>query len=232
MTKRHSPVGALLAGCALLSAACGSPEAGDADDPTASSGDGAAMTFFLSSVGSGDGANLGGLEGADAHCRALAAQAGAEADDWAAYLSAIGDDESGDVHARDRIGPGPWHNRAGVLIAADADELHTDAANLTKETILTERGDEVNGRGDDPNMHDVLTGTDLDGSAFRADGYDNCGNWTSNGEGSARVGHHDRQGGGQNPTSWSSAHSSRGCGQEDLEGTGGNGLFYCFARAR
>jgi hypothetical protein len=115
------------------------------------------------------------------------------------------------------------------MIAADVEELHGEDANLTKSTILTEKGDEVKGRGDSPNMHDILTGSQLDGTAFPGDGDTTCSNWTSNGEGSARVGHHDRQGGGQNPTSWNSAHGSRGCSQEDLQGTGGNGFFYCFA---
>ena len=188
-----------------------------------------AMTFFITSVGSGDGANLGGLEGADAHCETLAAAQGAGGRGWMAYLSTIGEDGSAAVHARDRIGGGPWHNQAGTLIANDVDELHSDVANLAKETILTEMGDMVNGRGDDPNMHDIVTGSDLDGTAFTSLGYDNCGNWTTNGEGMARVGHHDRLGGGQYPTSWNSAHLSRGCSREHLQGTGGDGLFYCFA---
>ncbi len=199
-------------------------------------GDGAAdtpqetMTFFITSAGPGDGANLGGLDGADAHCETLAAAQGAGGRGWMAYLSTINDDGSAAVNARDRIGRGPWHNHGGVLVANNVDELHSDAANLTKETILTEMGDMVNGRGDDPNMHDILTGSNLDGTAYTGDGYDNCGNWTSNSaEGSAAVGHHDRTGGGQNPTSWNSAHGSRGCGQENLQGTGGNGFFYCFA---
>ena len=189
------------------------------------------MNFFITSEGPGDGANLGGLEGADAHCETLAYAQGAGGLGWKAYLSTINEDGSAAVHARDRIGDGPWHNQAGVLVAADVDELHSDAANLTKETILTEKGDPVNGRGDDPNMHDILTGSNMDGTAFTDSDYDNCENWTSNGSGSTRVGHHDRTGGGQNPTSWNSAHSSRGCSQQDLQGTGGNGFFYCFAPA-
>ena len=189
------------------------------------------MNFFITSEGPGDGANLGGLEGADAHCETLAYAQGAGGLGWKAYLSTINEDGSAAVHARDRIGDGPWHNQAGVLVAADVDELHSDAATLTKETILTEKGDPVNGRGDDPNMHDILTGSMMDGTAFTDSDYDNCENWTSNGPGSTRVGHHDRTGGGQNPTSWNSAHSSRGCSQQDLQGTGGNGLFYCFAPA-
>jgi hypothetical protein len=187
------------------------------------------MTFFITSAGPGDGANLGGLEGADAHCEMLADAQGAGGIGWAAYLSTINEDGSAALNARDRIGTGPWHNQAGVLIAGNVDELHTDAANLTKESILTEMGDMVSGRGDDVNMHDILTGSNMDGTAYTGEGYDNCGNWTSNGEGSAAVGHHDRIGGGANPTSWNSAHTSRGCSQENLQGTGGNGFLYCFA---
>ena len=217
---------AALAG-ALIVTACA-----PSDTPEVEASDMASMTFFITSAGPGDGANLGGLEGADAHCETLAAAQGAGGMGWVAYLSTIGEDGSAAVNARDRIGAGPWHNQAGVLIANDVDELHSDAANLTKETILTEMGDMVNGRGDDPNMHDILTGSNMDGTAFTAEDYDNCGNWTSNGEGSAAVGHHDRQGGGDNPTSWNSAHGSRGCSQENLQGTGGNGFFYCFVPGR
>lgn len=191
----------------------------------------ARMNFFITSEGPGDGANLGGLDGADLHCETLAYAQGAGGLGWRAYLSAIDEDGAPVVHARDRIGAGPWHNYAGARIAGDVEELHSDLANLTKESILTEKGEPVNGRGDSPNMHDILTGSNVDGTAFSADDYDNCENWTSNGGGSARVGHHDRTGGGQNPTSWNSAHSSRGCSQQDLQGTGGNGLFYCFAPA-
>ena len=222
-----------LATCAVLVGALvvGACAPGDAPDAEAGeAAEQAAMTFFITSAGPGDGANLGGLEGADAHCETLASAAGAGGTGWMAYLSTINEDGTAAVNARDRIGMGPWHNQAGVLIANDVDELHSEAANLTKETILTENGDMVNGRGDDPNMHDILTGSNMDGTAFTGDEYDNCGNWMSNGEdGSAAVGHHDRIGGGQNPTSWNSAHASRGCSQENLQGTGGNGFFYCFA---
>lgn len=198
------------------------------------------MSFFITSAGPGDGANLGGLAGADQHCQDLAYGAGFGDITWRAYLSAMtlaGDASvvtgirsgGGAVNARDRIGEGPWYNYGGDLIANTVEELHDDAANLTKETILTEKGDMVNGRGDDPNMHDILTGSTLEGMVDTSEGHDACRNWTSNGEGSARVGHHDRQGGGQNPTSWNSAHASRGCSQENLQATGGNGFFYCFA---
>jgi hypothetical protein len=189
-----------------------------------------AMTFFITSAGPGNGADLGGLAGADRHCQQLAAAAGAGARTWRAYLSTINEDGTAAEHARNRIGSGPWHNARGVLIAHTVDALHGDSANLTKATILTERGDTVNGRGDRPNMHDILTGSNPDGTAFTEEGYTNCDNWTSRGaEGGTRVGHHDRSGGGPNPTSWNSAHTSRGCGQTNLQATGGNGFFYCFA---
>ncbi len=187
------------------------------------------MTFFITSAGPGDGANLGGLEGTDQHCQRLAEAVGAGDMEWRAYLSTIDAEGNAAVNARDRIGSGPWYNSEGVMIAEDVDALHSENANLTKETILTENGEIVNGRGDSPNMHDILTGSNLDGTAYTSEGYTNCDNWTANGEGSARVGHHDRTGGGQNPTSWNSAHGSRGCGQADLQSTGGNGFFYCFA---
>ncbi len=183
------------------------------------------MTFFITSVGSGNGADLGGLEGADRHCQALAASVGAGDKAWHAYLSTT---DSDGVNARDRIGSGPWANFNGVIVAENVDQLHGDN-NLTKETILTEKGNISNGRGDDPNMHDILTGSGLDGTAQMDEADTTCGNWTSSGEGSALVGHHDRQGGGANPTSWNSAHASRGCSQANLQGTGGNGFFYCFA---
>jgi hypothetical protein len=188
------------------------------------------MTFFVTSVGSGRGADLGGLAGADRHCHTLATAVGAGDREWRAYLSTIATADAPAVHARDRIGAGPWHNAKGVRVAGNVADLHADASNLTKATVLTERGDTVNGRGDRPNMHDILTGSDLDGTVFVEEGYTNCDNWTSSGtEGGARVGHHDRVGGGQHPTSWNSAHTSRGCSQENLQATGGSGLFYCFA---
>lgn len=187
------------------------------------------LSFFITSKGPGDGANLGGLAGADAHCQQLASAAGAGSKTWRAYLSAGAADGKPAVNARDRIGKGPWHNAKGVQVAANVDDLHSDNNKLGKENSLNEMGKMVNGRGDSPNQHDILTGSNLDGTAF-ADGNDHtCGNWMSNGEGSAQVGHHDRQGGGQNPTSWNAAHGSRGCSQANLVGTGGNGYFYCFA---
>ena len=185
------------------------------------------MTFFLTSVGSGDGANLGGLAGGDAHCQSLAAAVGAGSKTWRAYLSTTG---AGGVNARDRIGAGPWQNVAGTVVANNLDQLHFENL-LTKESVLNENGGMTNGRGDDPNMHDILTGTYLDGTAVGGSDDSTCSNWTSNadGAGSALVGHFDRTGGGANPASWNSAHGSRGCSQGNLQATGGNGYFYCFA---
>ncbi len=184
------------------------------------------MTFFLTSVGPGNGADLGGLAGADRYCQSLAEGVGAGEKTWHAYLSTTG---SNGMNARDRIGSRAWYNAKGVRIARDVADLHSDTNNLTKETQLDEKGEMVNGRGDSPNRHDILTGSQLDGTAFSGDEDTTCGNWTNSGEGSARVGHHDRQGGGENGPSWNSAHGSRGCSQENLQGSGGNGLFYCFA---
>jgi hypothetical protein len=184
------------------------------------------MSFFITSVGTGNGANLGGLAGADAHCQNLAKAVGAGNKQWRAYLSTQGPNA---VNAKDRIGPGPWFNAKGVQIAANVAELHSDKNNLTKETQLTEKGTVVNGRGDTPNQHDILTGSNLDGTAFPAGEDHTCNNWTSQADGSANVGHHDRQGGGANPNSWNNAHASKGCSQQNLIATGGNGYYYCFA---
>jgi len=190
------------------------------------------ITFFITSAGPGNGADLGGLEGADRHCQQLAEAAGAGDRTWRAYLSTQASGGAPAVNARDRIGEGPWQNAEGVVIARDLDELH-DGNNLNKETALTERGEVVSGRGDSPNRHDILTGSQPDGTAF--DGVEDrtCGNWTLSGaEGAAMVGHHDRQGLRDDAPSrsWNSSHPSRGgCSQEALRGTGGDGLFYCFA---
>jgi hypothetical protein len=185
------------------------------------------MSFFLTSKGSGDGANLGGLAGADAHCTALAEAAGVTGKTWRAYLSTTG---SGGVNAKDRIGSGPWHNAKGVQVASSVADLHSDNNKLSKENSISETGMQINGRGDDPNRHDILTGSQMDGTAASGSEDTTCSNWTSNAEdGSAIVGHHDRQGGGANPTSWNSAHASRGCSQANLIATGGDGYFYCFA---
>jgi hypothetical protein len=193
--------------------------------------DPASMSFFITSAGPGNGADLGGLEGADAHCQQLAEAAGASGRTWRAYLSAQGDGGDAAVNARDRIGAGPWQNVQGVIIANDLDELH-GTNNLTKETALSEQGDVINGRGDEPNRHDILTGSQPDGTAFAGSEDRTCGNWTSSGDGAAMVGHHDRQGlrDDEASRSWNSSHPSRGgCSQEALRGTGGDGLFYCFA---
>jgi hypothetical protein len=189
------------------------------------------MSFFVTSAGPGQGADLGGIEGADRHCQELAQAVGAGDRTWRAYLStqATGGEA---VNARDRIGQGPWQNAAGVVIARDLEELHRDN-NLTKETALDESGAVVNGRGDTPNRHDVLTGSQPDGTAFAGEEDRTCGNWQMSGaEGAAMVGHHDRQGLRDDAPSrsWNSSHPSRGgCSQEALRGTGGDGLFYCFA---
>lgn len=187
------------------------------------------MSFFITSVGSGNGANLGGLAAADAHCAALAGAVGAGGKTWAAYLSTQTAGGQPAINARDRIGSGPWYNAKGTMIATNVEQLHSEAAMTGKESSLTEAGNIVNGRGDTPNEHDILTGSQLDGTAFPPGTDMTCSNWTSSSAGAAQVGHFDRQGGGANPTSWNSAHGSRSCSQEDLIATGGNGYFYCFA---
>ena len=192
------------------------------------------MSFFITSVGSGKGANLGGLTGADKHCQQLAEAAGAGNRTWHAYLSTQAADGKPTVNARDRIGEGPWYNAKGGAVAKNAADLHGDTLDqarmgntLTKATALTEKGEPVKGVGDTPNMHDMLTGSQLDGRAF-TDGADHtCKNWTSDGDGTAQLGHHDRTGGPG--TSWNAVHPSRGCSQQNLVSTGGAGLFYCFA---
>ena len=184
--------------------------------------DATTMSFFVTSVGGGDGANLGGLEGADAHCAKLAEAAGSTGKTWKAYLSAEG------VNAKDRIGAGPWQNFKGDVIATDVANLHSADNKLTKATALSETGNPINGRGDDPNQHDILTGSNPDGTLAAGQ---TCGDWTLNGEGSAIVGHSDRTGLDDSDAakSWNSSHPSRGCSQENLVGTGGAGLLYCFA---
>ncbi|NND73054.1 MAG: DUF1554 domain-containing protein [Rhodothermales bacterium] len=185
------------------------------------------MSFFITSEGSGKGADLGGIEGADAHCQKLAEAAGSTKGQWRAYLSTEEDGKRG-ISARDRIGNGPWYNAKGVLIAENITELHLYNKTITKETALDENGNLVNGRGDSPNRHDILTGSQDDGTAYFPDDADHtCSNWTSSDEGSAQVGHHDRHGGGN--LSWASAHPSRGCSADGLAASGGAGLFYCFA---
>jgi len=190
-----------------------------------------AMTFFVTSAGPGKGADLGGLEGADRHCQTLAQAAGAGGKTWKAYLSTHG---AGAVNAKDRVGRGPWQNAKGAVVAKDLAELH-GTNNLTKETALNEKGEVINGRGDTPNRHDILTGSQSDGTAFTGADDRTCGNWTKSGAGAAMVGHHDRKGLNDSAPmlSWNSSHPSRGpdggCSQADLKSTGGDGLFYCFA---
>jgi len=189
------------------------------------------MSFFITSAGPGDGAKLGGIAGADAHCKALADAAGVTGKTWRAYLSAKAAAGQPAINAKDRIGRGPWYNAKGVKVAENVADLHSDNNKLGKENSLTEKGATVNGRGDTPNQHDILTGSQLNGTVSPDTTDTTCSNWTSNANavGAALVGHHDRQGGGANPTSWNSAHPSRGCSQQNLVGTGGNGYFYCFA---
>jgi hypothetical protein len=191
----------------------------------------AKMSFFVTSAGKGDGANLGGLEGADAHCQALAKAAGSPKTNWRAYLSTTAPMGEAGINARDRIGKGPWQNAKGVLVAKSVDDLHGASVNIDKQTALTEKGETVSGRGDPVNTHDILTGSDPQGQYSTAGGDTTCGNWTKNGEGSAIVGHHDRMGpkDTRHMKSWNSAHGSRGCSQDALKASGGAGLFYCFA---
>ena len=211
---------ALSAAAVLLGACATTPSSGP-------------MGFFVTSAGPGDGANLGGLAGADAHCQKLATSAGAGSRIWHAYLSTGWTSKTPVVNARDRIGKGPWFNAKGVLIARDVEHLH-GANNIAKATALDEKGALVNGRGDTPNKHDILTGSSSDGRAFSsAPGMPEmtCGEWTKNGDGSAMTGHHDRSGLADDAwsMSWNSSHNSVGCGQQALTRTGGAGLLYCFA---
>jgi len=193
------------------------------------------MGFFVTSVGKGDGANLGGLAGADAHCQSLAQAVGAGARVWHAYLAATAAANQAPVNARDRIGSGPWYNAKGALIAWNVAELHgdfqRDRNSINKEFALNEKGLPVNGRGDTPNQHDILTGSTADGRALPPDKDMTCGNWTKNGEGSAMVGHHDRMGlrDDEASKSWNASHPSRGCSAAALKSSGGAGLLYCFA---
>ena len=212
--------GCTLAAATLL-AACGSMSGG---------GKGG-MSFFVTSSGSGKGADLGGLAGADQQCQKLAAAAGSGDKTWRAYLStqpAAGSERP--INARDRIGTGPWRNAKGVVIANNVTELH-GANSITKQTALTEKGEVVNGRGDTPNMHDILTGSQPDGTAIAGNVDTTCGNWTKSVEGAAMVGHHNRAGLDDSAPSksWNSSHQSRGCSLDALKGTGGDARIYCFA---
>lgn len=192
----------------------------------------AEMSFFVTSAGSGKGADLGGLAGADAICQRLAQAVGAGGKTWRAYLSTQAADGAAAVNARDRIGAGPWRNAKGAVIASSLAELHGAAANLTKQSALTEKGEIVNGRGDTPNQHDILTGSQADGTAFGPGEDRTCGNYTRSGsEGAVMLGHHDRSGLDDSAAakSWNMSHLSRGCSQDALRSTGGAGLLYCFA---
>jgi hypothetical protein len=192
------------------------------------------MTFFVTSAGPGKGGDLGGLAGADAHCQMLAAAAGAGNRTWRAYLSSATNaaNPSATVNARDRIGSGPWTNAKGAVVAQNVEDLHSNNNKINKETGLSEKGERIKVRGDTPNMHDIMTGSDMQGKAFEGNLNLTCNNWTSSNFGKAMLGHLDREG---NPpptqfsVSWNAAHMSRGCSQPDLVATGGNGLFYCFA---
>jgi hypothetical protein len=210
-----------------LAALAGSAGAQQPQQPAASQPPPQPMSFFVTSVGKGDGGNLGGLAGADAHCQSLAQAAGRGNATWRAYLSAGAQGPNGVTHARDRIGRGPWFNARGALIASNVDDLHQDRNNIRKPTALNEKGEEVNGVGNQPNMHDMLTGSDSTGRLVPGNvALTTCNNWTSNSTGNAMLGHHDRLGGPN--ASWNAVHSSRSCSQEDLVATGGAGMFYCF----
>ena len=222
MMKRSS----IVAGFAVLALA-----GGIAAVAHSQSGGAANMTFFLTSAGPGRGADLGGLAGADAHCQSLAQAAGAGNRTWRAYLSTQAAGGQPAVNARDRIGAGPWRNANGVVVAQSVADLHGESNNLSKQNSVTERGAVVSGRGDPVNNHDILTGSQPDGTAFAAGEDRTCRNWTSSTDGSAMVGHHDRMGLNDSAPmrSWNTSHPSRGCSQESLRSTGGAGLFYCFA---
>lgn len=190
-----------------------------------------AMSFFVTSQPSGKGADFGGLAGADAFCQKLAQAAGAGGKTWHAYLSTQAAGGAAAVNAKDRIGKGPWQNAKGVVIAKDVADLHGPNNNLTKQTAITEKGEIVKGRGDQPNQHDILTGTQMDGTAYPPGDDKTCANWTSSTTGAAQVGHHDRTGLDTSPPalSWNSSHVTQGCSAEVLPKTGGNGYLYCFA---
>jgi len=215
---------------ALLFFAIATPQTADAQAQPAAE-EPAPMGFFVTSVGVGDGGDLGGLDGADAHCQALAEKAGSEDRVWRAYLSTQATDDSPAVNAHDRIGAGPWSNANGVVMAANLDDLMYNNANLHYENSVDENGETVNSgaNGDSPNRHDVLTGTTLAGTAPEGEENMTCSNWTSNSDGRALVGHHDRFRRTTPGSPWNNAHPSRGCSQENLQASGGDGLFYCFA---
>jgi hypothetical protein len=227
---------ALVAGCAGGSTSTAGSSAGSTRTASASSTSGTAssprsgMSFFVTSANPGQGANFGGIAGADRHCQALASSAGAGGRTWRAYLSNPAAGGGNAVNARDRIGRGPWQNAKGQTIASSVDQLHGEN-NLNKQTALTEKGEGVSGSGDPVNTHDVLTGSTPEGRASTATGDTTCRNWTSGTDGSAIVGHHDRRGLRDDDASksWNSSHGSRGCSMDALKASGGAGLLYCFA---
>jgi hypothetical protein len=198
--------------------------------PTGTQAQQANMSFFVTSAGKGNGADLGGIAGADAHCQALARAAGSTSTNWRAYLSTVEPGGAPGVNARERIGRGPWQNAKGEVVAKSVEDLHSEAVNITKQTALNEKGEPISGRGDAVNMHDILTGSDPQGLYSTAGGDTTCGNWSKSGEGSAIVGHHDRVGlqPSRHMNSWNSSHGSRGCSQDALKSSGGAGLLYCF----
>lgn len=217
--NRSSVQRTLATAAVALLAACGSM-----------SGSKTGMSFFVTSAGPGKGADLGGLAGADKQCQTLATAAGAGNRTWRAYLSQQPTSNVAAVNARDRIGKGPWMNAKGMVVASDVEQLH-GSNNLSKQAALNERGEVINGRGDTPNQHDVLTGSQPNGMVIAGNVNTTCGNWTQSGEGSAMVGHHDKTGLDESvpAKSWNSSHLSRGCSQDALKSSGGAGLFYCFA---
>ena len=222
---------AVVAAAFLMSAGMTAMAQDKAKAKAAAKKGGGDMTFFVTSTGKGNGADYGGIEGADGHCNALAKEAGSKHTNWKAYLSTVLPGGDAGVSARDRIGKGPWRNAKGVVVAKSLADLHSDKANITKETALSEKGEPIKGRGDTPNEHDILTGSDPSGRFSTAGGDTTCGNWTKSGEGSAIVGHHDRAGlkDTWHMKSWNSSHGSRGCSQDQLKASGGAGLLYCFA---
>jgi hypothetical protein len=222
---------ATLVAAAFLASAGMTAQAQDKAKSKATPKGGGEMTFFVTSVGKGDGANLGGLEGADAHCSALAEKADSKQKNWRAYLSTTLPGGDAGVNARDRIGRGPWRNAKGVVVAKNVNDLHSSKNKINKQNALSEKGESIKGRGDTPNEHDILTGADPQGMFSTAGGDTTCGNWTKNGEGSAIVGHHDLTGlkDTRHMKSWNSSHGSRGCSQDQLKASGGAGLLYCFA---
>ncbi len=217
----------LLSACHLT----GGGTSGTSDYGTSAKSSGSTMSFFLTSANPGKGGDLGGLAGADAYCKQLASSVGAGNKNWRAYLSAMPSNGQGAINARDRIGNGPWTNSKGVVVAKSVQDLHSDANNLSKQTSLTEKAEVISGRGDTVNNHDIMTGSTADGMTVNGTSDSTCGNWTKSGDGSAIVGHHDRQGLNDSAPmkSWNSSHPSRGCSLDALRATGGGGLFYCFA---